>query len=118
MKKGMRQFSAETVMRLIEELSKLSTTHGGFACLFVEINHWYDRKGGPAISSARSVDKGCRQAAFSLPATRAGIPVEVTEVSPPEGLDALARMRLGLLDFGEFHLAVADGHRQRRSGVR
>ncbi len=73
MQVGMRQFSAETVTRVIEESSKPSVTRGELARLLCELDHWYDSKGRPAVSSARkALVKLAHKAGFELPQACAG----------------------------------------------
>ncbi len=116
MQVGMRQFSAETVTRVIEESSKPSVTRGELARLLCELDHWYDSKGRPAVSSARkALVKLAHKAGFELPQACAGVPQSVKAVSPPAGLDALSGMRVRLSDLGEMSVAVVSDSQQRRS---
>ncbi len=116
MQVGMRQFSAETVMRVMEESSNPSTTRGELARLLCELDHWYDSKGRPAVSSARkALVKMSHKAGFELPQVRPGVPELVNEVTPPAGLDGLSKMRARLSDVGEITLEVASNRHQRRS---
>ncbi len=86
---GMRHFSAETVTQVMEELSKPSTTRGDLARLLCELDEQHNRKGRPAISSARKALAGLAdKAGFSLPTARAGVAGRVSEFSPPAGLQA------------------------------
>ena len=114
---GMRQFSAETVTRVMEECEKPSTpTRGELARLLCELDNWYDSKGRPAVSSARkALVKLADKVGFTLPAARAGVPDTVEQFSPPAGLEALADKPLQMLDLGKISLSVAYDREQRRS---
>ncbi len=116
MQVGMRQFSAETVTRVIEESCRPSATRGDLARLLCELDHWYDSKGRAAVSSARkALVKIAQKADFELPQACVGVPQSVNEVSPPAGLEALSGMCARLSDMGEITLSVVCDRQQRRS---
>lgn len=113
---GMRQFSAATVERVIEESRRPLATRGELARLVCELEDWRDSKGRLAVSSARkALSAMASKAGFKLPRPRAGVPEQVGEVSPPAGLEALPGLRARLSDLGEISLAVTSGHEDRRS---